>query len=87
MNYTIFKKMRSRMTVSSSVSSAIGLWKKLVGHFSHIWKKKAAMTEAQRELKLPEHTLITEFPTRWGSKEKMVARVLERQSHIPCIVR
>ncbi|KAL6485907.1 hypothetical protein MHYP_G00052990 [Metynnis hypsauchen] len=60
------------------VSRAIGLCKKLVGHFSHSWKKKAAMTEAQRELKLPEHSLITECPTRWGSKEMMIARVLEQ---------
>ncbi len=64
------------------VSRAIGLCKKLVGHFSHSWKKKAAMTEAQRELKLPEHTLITECPTRWGSKEKMIARVLEQAKAI-----
>ncbi len=40
------------------------------------------MTEAQRELKLPEHTLITECPTRWGSKEKMIARVLEQAKAI-----
>ncbi|XP_038163162.1 E3 SUMO-protein ligase ZBED1-like [Cyprinodon tularosa] len=60
------------------VSRAIGLCKKLVGHFSHSWKKKAAMAEAQRELKLPEHSLITECPTRWGSKEMMIARVLEQ---------
>ncbi|KAL3995876.1 N-acetyltransferase 8 [Sarotherodon galilaeus] len=60
------------------VSRAIGLCKKLVGHFSHSWKKKAALTEAQKELKLPEHSLITECPTRWGSKEKMIARVLEQ---------
>ncbi|XP_076832817.1 E3 SUMO-protein ligase ZBED1-like [Brachyhypopomus gauderio] len=60
------------------VSRAIGLCKKLVGHFSHSWKKKAAMTEAQRELKLPEHSLITECPTRGGSKEMMIARVLEQ---------
>ncbi|XP_078023596.1 E3 SUMO-protein ligase ZBED1-like, partial [Epinephelus lanceolatus] len=60
------------------VSRAIRLCKKVVGHFSHSWKKKAAMTEAQRELKLPEHSLITECPTRWGSKEMMIARVLEQ---------
>ncbi|XP_061585714.1 E3 SUMO-protein ligase ZBED1-like [Cololabis saira] len=60
------------------VSRAVGLCKKVVGHFSHSWKKKAAMSEAQRELKLPEHSLITECPTRWGSKEMMIARVLEQ---------
>jgi len=46
------------------------------------WKKKAALTEAQRELKLPEHNLITECPTRWGSKEIMFIRVLEQAKAI-----
>lgn len=50
------------------VSRATALCRKLVGHFSHSWKKKAALTEAQRELKLPEHNCITECPTRWGSR-------------------
>ncbi|XP_066544980.1 E3 SUMO-protein ligase ZBED1 [Amia ocellicauda] len=68
--------------VSSSVSRAIGLCKKLVQHFSHSLKKKAAITEAQRELKLPEHTLITECPTGWGTKEKMIASVLEQAKAI-----
>ncbi|XP_041747027.2 E3 SUMO-protein ligase ZBED1-like [Coregonus clupeaformis] len=64
------------------VSRATALCRKLVGHFSHSWKKKAALTEAQRELKLPEHNLITECPTRWGSKEMMIARVLEQAKAI-----
>uniref|UniRef100_A0A8C9YIK6 BED-type domain-containing protein n=1 Tax=Sander lucioperca TaxID=283035 RepID=A0A8C9YIK6_SANLU len=66
----------------SDLSRAIGLCKKLVGHFSHSWRKKAALTEAQKELKLPEHSLITECPTRWGSEEKMIARVLEQAKAI-----
>lgn len=63
------------------MSRSIGLCRKLVGHFSHSWKKKAAITEAQRELKLPEHALITECPTRWGSKIK-ISRVLEQAKAI-----
>lgn len=64
------------------VSRATAMCRKLVRHFSHSWKKKAALTEAQRELKLPEHNLITECPTRWGSKEMMIARVLEQAKAI-----
>lgn len=47
-----------------SVSRATALRGKLVRQFSYSWIKKAALTEAQRELKLPEHNLITECPTR-----------------------
>ncbi|KAK7944766.1 hypothetical protein WMY93_000494 [Mugilogobius chulae] len=64
------------------VARATGLCRKIVGHFSHSSKKKLAMAEAQRELQLPEHTLITECPTRWGSKERMIERVLEQAKAI-----
>uniref|UniRef100_A0A669C519 HAT C-terminal dimerisation domain-containing protein n=1 Tax=Oreochromis niloticus TaxID=8128 RepID=A0A669C519_ORENI len=80
--YFIFFSPPENAIKDGRVSRAIGLCKKLVGHFSHSWKKKAALTEAQKELKLPEHSLITECPTRWGSKEKMIARVLEQMKAI-----
>jgi len=68
------------------ISRATGLCKKLVGHFSHSWKKKAALTEAQEELKLPKHALITECPTRWGSRQQMIERVLEQQKALSQIL-
>lgn len=80
--FTLFFFPPENAIKDGRVSRAIGLCKKLVGHFSHSWKKKAALTEAQKELKLPEHSLITECPTRWGSKEKMIARVLEQMKAI-----
>lgn len=42
------------------------------------------LSEAQKELKTPEHKLKSECPTRWGSKQAMIARVLEQQSAISC---
>ncbi|XP_061884799.1 E3 SUMO-protein ligase ZBED1-like [Entelurus aequoreus] len=60
------------------VKRATGLCKQLVGHFSHSCKKKAALKKAQQELKIPEHSLITECPTRWGSRQRMIGRVLEQ---------
>ncbi|KAL7879357.1 hypothetical protein SRHO_G00016110 [Serrasalmus rhombeus] len=46
---------------------------------SHSWKKKEALKKAQRELNLPEHSLITECPTRWGTRQRMMERILEQQ--------
>ncbi|KAJ4918319.1 hypothetical protein JOQ06_022404, partial [Pogonophryne albipinna] len=66
-------------TVKDRINRATGLCRSLVCHFSHSWKKKAALSEAQRELHLPEHSLITECPTRWGSRQKMIGRVLEQR--------
>lgn len=61
---------------------AVGVCKKVVSTFSYSWKKKSALSKAQKRLNLPTHQLITESPTRWGSRQKMVARVLEQQKAI-----
>lgn len=60
------------------VGRAAGVCKKLVGHFSHSFKQKAALKEVQLEKKLPEHSLKTKCPTRWGSRQKMIEGVLEQ---------
>ena len=66
----------------SRIARAAGLCKKLLGHFSHSWKQKMALKEAQQEHNLPEHSLITECPTRWGSRQKMMERILEQRQAI-----
>ncbi len=48
------------------ITRAVGLCKKLVGHFSHTWKGKMALKKAQKEHNLPEHSLITECPYKVG---------------------
>ncbi|KAL1254476.1 hypothetical protein QQF64_016705 [Cirrhinus molitorella] len=50
--------------------------------FSFSWKKKRDLVTAQEELKLPRHKMVTESPTRWGSRQKMVARVIEQHKAI-----
>ena len=64
------------------IGRAAGVCKKLVCHFSHSWKKRDALNKAQQELQLINHALITECPTRWGSRQKMMQRVLEQQKAI-----
>ncbi|XDV18076.1 hypothetical protein PO909_023848 [Leuciscus waleckii] len=56
--------------------NAIGMCKKVVSTFSYSWKKKNALTSAQRELNLPPHKLITESPTRWGSRDQKSRHLL-----------
>ncbi|XP_058631608.1 uncharacterized protein LOC131540596 [Onychostoma macrolepis] len=60
--------------------------KKVVGCFSYSWRRRRELSEAQKELKLPQHKLKTECPTRWGSKQAMIARVLEQQCGISCVL-
>ncbi|KAF0031713.1 hypothetical protein F2P81_016268 [Scophthalmus maximus] len=66
----------------SRVDRAVGVCKKVVSTFSYSWKKKSALSKAQQRLHLPPHQLVTESLTRWGSRQKMVARVLEQQKAI-----
>ena len=45
------------------------------------------MADAQAELRLPPHSLITETPTRWGSRQKMIQRVIEQEKAISQVLR
>ncbi|XP_073719120.1 E3 SUMO-protein ligase ZBED1-like [Misgurnus anguillicaudatus] len=64
------------------VERAIGVCKKVVAAFSYSWKKKRDLAAAQEEYHLPKHKLISETPTRWGSRQQMVKRVLEQKRAI-----
>nr|XP_024661555.1 zinc finger BED domain-containing protein 1-like [Maylandia zebra] len=61
---------------------AVAVCKRVVATFSFSWKKKRELAAAQEELHLPQHKLVTESPTRWGSRQKMVGRVLEQHKAI-----
>ena len=45
-------------------------------------EKRREMAVVQAELSLPTHQLITESPTRWGSRQKMIERVLKQEKAI-----
>jgi len=54
----------------------------LVGLFSRSWKKNQDLRQKQLELRLPEHRLISDVTTRWGSTYSMIARILEQQQAV-----
>uniref|UniRef100_A0AAR2K029 BED-type domain-containing protein n=1 Tax=Pygocentrus nattereri TaxID=42514 RepID=A0AAR2K029_PYGNA len=64
------------------VDRAVSVGKKIVSAFSHSWKRQRALQEVQRDMGLPQHKLVTETPTRWGSKQKMIQRLLEQEKAI-----
>ena len=66
----------------SRVQCCLGLCRKLVSAFSHSWKKKRDLTKAQNDLGVPQHSLVTDCPTRWGSLIKMIDRILEQEACI-----
>ncbi|KAE8575740.1 hypothetical protein XENTR_v10003928 [Xenopus tropicalis] len=64
------------------IQRAVGVCKKIVAAFSYSWKKRREMAKVQNELGLPKHQLTTETPTRWGSRQMMIQRVLEQERAI-----
>ena len=63
----------------SRITRAISVCKKTVAAFSYSWKRRRELAEAQSQMNLPAHQLITESTTRWGSRLQMVERVLEQE--------
>lgn len=69
------------------ITRALGVCRKIVSTFSHSWKKKRALTEAQEALKLPMHALKSDCATRWGSTQLMIGRILEQKDSIRQVLR
>ena len=64
------------------IDRAIGVCKKVVAAFSNSWNLKKGLADAQNQMKLPEHKLITESPTRWGSRQRMIERFVVQEKAI-----
>ena len=60
------------------IRRAVGVCKKMVSAFSYSWKKRRDLAIVQNDLGLPKHVLMTEMPTRWGSRQIMIERVLDQ---------
>ena len=65
---------------------SLALCRKIVSAFSMSWKRKRDLAKAQLNLQLPEHTLVADSPTRWGSMAKMVARIMEQENAIRTVL-
>lgn len=68
------------------IERAVAVCKKIVSSFSFSWKRRRDLATMQKELNIPAHQLISESPTRWGSRQKMIERVLEQERAISQIL-
>ncbi|XP_048859490.1 zinc finger BED domain-containing protein 4-like isoform X2 [Brienomyrus brachyistius] len=71
-------KVLTPASTKQAVERAVGV-KKVVSAFSNSWKRKRDLAKAQAVLGLPPHQLITETPTRWGSRQQIIERFLEQE--------
>ena len=64
------------------VQRCLGLCRKLVSAFSHSWEKKRDLAKAQSDLGVPQHSLVTDCATRWGTQLRMIDRIIEQEACI-----
>lgn len=69
------------------IQRAVGVCKRIVSAFSYSWKKRRDLAIVQNDLGLPKHVLTTEMPTRWGSRQMMIKRVLEQERAISQVLK
>ena len=70
----------------SQVQRVLGRCKKLVEHFKKSTKETYKLREKQEMLKLPQHKLIQDCVTRWGSTLAMLERLMEQQAAIAAVL-
>ena len=68
------------------VNRALGVARNIVGAFSVSWKRRRDLVKIQVEKNLPQHNLIADCPTRWGSMGRMIARLLEQDETVQAVL-
>lgn len=68
------------------VASCLSQLHKTVSGFSRSNKMSRQLKEKQKSLKLPQHKLIHDEPTRWGSIYDMVERFCEQQQAVCAVL-
>ncbi|XP_015256757.1 PREDICTED: zinc finger BED domain-containing protein 1-like, partial [Cyprinodon variegatus] len=69
-----------------SVSGALSRLRKTVAAFTRSPKMTRQLKKKQKDLKLPEHRLIHDEPTRWDSTFEMVDRFTEQQQAVSAVL-
>ncbi|KAK6176239.1 hypothetical protein SNE40_014559 [Patella caerulea] len=69
-----------------TVSRAVRLVRVAVDTFTRSWKKSRDLNIKQKELNFPEHKLIHDVATRWGSTANMIHRFLEQQQPVNSVL-
>lgn len=68
------------------VASCLSRLRKTVAAFSRSNKMSRLLKDKQKSLKLPQHALIHDEPTRWGSTYDMVERFCEQQQAVSAVL-
>jgi len=68
------------------IQRALGRCHSLVELFHRSWKKSRDLRMKQEQCGLPQHKLMGDVATRWGSTYEMISRILEQQQAISSVL-
>ena len=71
---------------NTQVKHALGRCHSLVELFHLSWKKARDLREKQRTLGLPEHKIMGNVVTQWGSTYLMISRILDQQEALSAVL-
>ncbi|XP_041654041.1 E3 SUMO-protein ligase ZBED1-like [Cheilinus undulatus] len=66
----------------NQLEAAVKACRSVVQGFNHSWKRRRELAKKQAELNLPQHTLIQDVVTRWGSTYDMMSRFVEQHTAV-----
>lgn len=70
---------------NEKVDSVVAKAREVCAKFSRSWKQQQLLKEAQQRLGLPERRIPADCKTRWGTKYKMLAAMIEQESAIEAV--
>lgn len=77
--HILHNAITSSLKKHDEVSKLFSLCRQIVSTFSHSFKMKSELGRIQKDLDLPQHKLVGDVATRWGSKFKMIERIHEQK--------
>lgn len=76
--HLLHNAINTSINAQEDVKLAIVLARKIVSTFSYSFLHKQRFIKIQKELKLPQRGLVNDVSTRWNSKYRMLARLVEQ---------
>ena len=77
--HTLQLVIKDALFVQKSVEDVLSIARSVVGHFKHSSTAEERLHDLQRTLKLPEHQLVQDVPTKWNSSYMMLLRFVEQR--------